>query len=41
VTESASRDLRIGRNASVDAEVALIALDLNLDSLEDVGRRWI
>lgn len=40
VTESASRDLRIGRNASVDAEVALSALDLNLASLEDAGRRW-
>jgi hypothetical protein len=42
VTESASRDLRLGiaRRGSVDAEAALSALDGNLSNLEDAGRRW-
>jgi hypothetical protein len=42
VTESASRDLRVGMSlrGNVDAEAALSALDGNLANLEDSGRRW-
>ena len=42
VTESASKDLRVGavRRGTMDAEVALSALDGTLANLEEAGRRW-
>ena len=42
VTESASRDFRFGtgRRSSLDAELLLSALDGNIATLEDSGRRW-
>jgi hypothetical protein len=42
VTESASRDLRVGisRKGTTDMEYALSALDGNIFNLEEAGRKW-